>query len=149
MTVHPPHINAPHAPHAPGGVHPPGGGSHPPHAPGGSHPPVSGSHPPPAGGSHPPGSGSPHSPPAGGGGSSLLLGGGLGLLGVGGAFLPGLINAGRDVGLAGIAGNVIEDVAQTVMDGLSNIIGDIGSNPMALGAIVASVAVVAYMGMKK
>ena len=148
MTVHPPHINAPHAPHAPGGVHPPGGGSHPPHAPGGSHPPVSGSHPPPAGGSHPPGSGSPHSPP-GGGSNSLLLGGGLGLLGVGGAFLPGLINAGRDVGLAGIAGNVIEDVAQTVMDGLSNIIGDIGSNPMALGAIVASVAVVAYMGMKK
>ena len=77
------------------------------------------------------------------------MGGGLGLLGVGGAILPGLLSAGRDVGLAGIAGNVVEDVAHTVMDGLSNIVGDIGSNPMALGAIVACVGVFAYMSMKK
>jgi hypothetical protein len=35
------------------------------------------------------------------------------------------------------------------MDGLGNIVGDIGSNPLALGAIVASVGVFAYMSMKK
>jgi hypothetical protein len=51
--------------------------------------------------------------------------------------------------MAGIAGDTAKDVAHTLVNGIQNIVGDVASNPMALGAIVASVGVVAYLSVKK
>jgi hypothetical protein len=50
--------------------------------------------------------------------------------------------------MAGIAGDTAKDIAHTIMNGVENILGDVASNPMALGAIVASVGVVAYISMR-
>jgi hypothetical protein len=92
----------------------------------------------------------PNPPPAGGGMGVGLGLAGLGLAGAGAsAFLPSLIGAGANVGMAGIAGDTAKDVAHTLMNGVQAILGDVASNPMALGAIVASVGVVAYISVKK
>lgn len=141
-TPHAPHIATPHAPH----LTTPHAPAHPPsHPPNGSHPPPAGSHPP---GSHPAPS-HPDIKPPNKGGNGLWMAGGIGLLGAGGAILPGLLQAGTTAGLGAIAGDTAKDLGHTIMNGLENIVSDIGSNPMALGAIVACVGVVAYLGMKK
>jgi hypothetical protein len=82
-------------------------------------------------------------------GMGLLGVGALGVAGAGAGLLPSLVGAGAQVGMAGIAGDTAKDVARTIMSGVENIVGDVASNPMALGAIVASVGVVAYISLKK
>jgi hypothetical protein len=82
-------------------------------------------------------------------GMGLLGVGALGVAGAGAGLLPSLVGAGAQVGMAGIAGDTAKDVAHTLMNGIENIVGDVASNPLALGAIVASVGVVAYISIKK
>ena len=66
---------------------------------------------------------------------NVAVGGGIGALG---AFLPGLINAGKDIGQTAL----LADTGKKMFDALLN-------SPEGLTAIVAGVAIVAYISIRR
>ena len=68
-------------------------------------------------------------------GRNIAVGGGIGALG---AFLPGLINTAGDLGKGALLADTLKDMFNALLD-----------SPEGLTALVAGVAVVAYISMRR
>ena len=73
---------------------------------------------------------------------------GLTLAGAGASAVP-FFMAARDTAAAGIAADTASKAVNTIVDGLTTIVKDITENPMALGAVVACVGVVAFISTRR